>query len=109
MALLKSFLHFESMEGGGGEARAALWLESKGFFPAVASAARTMQVPCHLCFVGESGGGKPGGPPAPNPTSTDTSGKPVSWEEEKMAGIGWPATLPRYLLAYLPPGGKGWK
>lgn len=39
-------------------------LKAKEFFPGVASAARAMQVPCHLCFVGENGGGKPGGPPA---------------------------------------------
>lgn len=93
MALLKSFLHFESMEGGGGEARAALWFESKGFFPAVASAARTMQVPCHLCFVGENGGGKPGGPPAPNPTSTDTSGKPLRFRGKREKWLAWAGLL----------------
>lgn len=101
MAQLKSFLHFESMEGGGGEARAAPWFEGKGVFPAVASAG-AMQVPCRLFFVSENGGGKPLSQTPEAQTPLETSS--VSQEEEKMA-----ATLPRFLLPCLPAVGKGWK
>lgn len=57
----------------------------------MASAARAVQLSCHPCFVAEKEGSKPGEPPAPNPTSKDTSGKPFQSprKKKKKAGVGW--------------------
>lgn len=85
--------------------------EGKGCFSAAASAARAMQLSRHPCFVGGEEGSKPGEPPAPNPTSKETSGKPFQSPRKRKKMLAW-AGVPHcqgFSLPRLPAVGKGWK